>query len=354
MVIINTLGKIEKTYISKKLGLYISNLPDGGDNNWNNWQEEMRETLSIAYQIQKIEASQYIGKFGNGPKNVFQDRILEAAKTVLDISDETEEVLIEKYIDYLSKNMMCIEFDYSNSNIPSGNTSFSCFDGGTCEEDPAEKVLNFMSFCCERIGSRANIPYCIYSTSPRFDHEYMHLFSGMTDYNNQIDQLMKIGNLLDNYLLEEKDFYQLDYLCNALFDIHAEKSNTYYYMKVYSLCSLFLEKDWEGELDYKLPCLMDMTKPYSERKHMAELMRKIRNKIAHGDFKRLNPLVEEYAKDYMDGKFWFDYTEYTRPSWILLDISCRLEDILKRLIYLMLTDRERLDGVRKLKKDGEI
>ena len=154
--------------------------------------------------------------------------------------------------------------------------------------------------------------------------------------------------------LEDKDFYQLDYLCNALFDIHAGKSNTYHYMKVYSLCSLFLEKDREGELDYKLPCLMDMTKPYSERKHMAELMRKIRNKIAHGDFKRLNPLIEEYAKDYMDGKFWFDYTEYTRPSWILLDISCRLEDILKRLMYLMLTDRERLDGIRKLKKDGEI
>ena len=42
MVILNTLGKIEKTYISKKLGLYISNLPDGGEMNWNNWQEGIR------------------------------------------------------------------------------------------------------------------------------------------------------------------------------------------------------------------------------------------------------------------------------------------------------------------------
>lgn len=30
MIILNILGKIEKTYISEKLGLYISNLPDGG------------------------------------------------------------------------------------------------------------------------------------------------------------------------------------------------------------------------------------------------------------------------------------------------------------------------------------
>lgn len=354
MVILNTLGKIEKTFISKKLGLYISNLPDGGEDNWNNWQEGMKETLSVAYKIKKIEASQYIGKFGNDSKNIFQDRVLEDAKRLLDTSDEPEEVIIEKYIDYLSKNMMCIEFDYSNSSIPDEEDSFSCFGGGTCEEDPAEKILNFMSFCCERIGSRANIPFCIYSTSPRFDHDYIHLFSVTTEYNKQIEQLMKIGNLLDAFLVEEKDFYQLDYLCNALFDIYAEKSNTYHYMKVYSLCSLFLEREWEGELDYKLPCLMDLSKPLSERKDMAELMRKIRNKIAHGDFKRLNPLVEDYAKKYMDGKFWFDYTEYTRPSWILLHISCRLEEIVRTLIYLMLTDRERIEKIRKLKKDADL
>ena len=34
-------------------------------------------------------------------------------------------------------------------------------------------------------------------------------------------------------------------------------------------------------------------------------------------------------------------------------LACTLF-ILKMLIYLMLTDRERLDGIRRLKKDGEI
>lgn len=59
MVILNILGKIERTYISNKLGLYISNLPDGGETNWNNWQEGMKETLQIAYKTEKLEASRY-------------------------------------------------------------------------------------------------------------------------------------------------------------------------------------------------------------------------------------------------------------------------------------------------------
>ncbi len=349
MVILNTLGKIEKTYISKKIGLYISNLPDGGENNLNNWQEGIRETLSIAYQIQKIEASKYIGKIGIESKNIIQDKVIEKAKTVLGISDESEDVLIEKFIDYLSKNMMCIDFDYSSSSIPDDKDSFSCFGGGTCEEDPVEKILNFISFF-KGIDSKANIPYAIYSTGQRFDYEYRHLFSVTMEYKNQIDELMRTGTLLDNYLVDEKDYYKLDYLCNALFDMDAEKSNTYYYMKVYSLCALFLEKDHESELDYKLPYMMDLPKSLSERKGMAELMRKIRNKIAHGDFKRLNSLVEEYATKYLDGKFWFDYSEYTRPSWVLLHISCSLEEVVRKLIYLMLTDSARLDNLRKLKK----
>ena len=60
MVILNLLGKIEKTYISNKLGLYISNLPDGGETNFNNWQEEMKEILQIAYETEKLYSSQFI------------------------------------------------------------------------------------------------------------------------------------------------------------------------------------------------------------------------------------------------------------------------------------------------------
>lgn len=350
MVILNILGKIEKTYISNKLGLYISNLPDGGKTNFNNWQEGMKEILQIAYQNEKLEASRYIGKFGSGPDNIFEKRVLERAIKILNLNDEDKEMVVDKYIEFLSKNMICIDIDYQNCEIPYGENTYSCLDGGSCEDEPVEKILEFLGFINRGIeNKRKTIPYCIYSTSQSRDREYRHLFSGTTDINDSISELKKFGNLLDRYLISEKEFYQLDYLCNALFDLGVGGKNTYHYMKLYSLCALFLEKDKEVELDYKLPCLMDLSIPASDRMGMAEMMRKIRNKIAHGDFEKLNELLECYAQKYMDEKFWFDYSEYTSSSWVLLHISCKLEDVLVLLINLMLSDNAKVKDLRNMK-----
>lgn len=351
MVILNLLGKIEKTYISNKLGLYISNLPDGGETNFNNWQEGIKETLQIAFKTEKLYASQFIGKFGSGPDNKFETRVYERAKNIFNQYEESNEIIIDKYIDYLSKNMICIDMDYQNCEIPYGENAYSCFDCGSCEDEPVEKILEFLGFAAQGIENKSVIiPHCIYSTSQRRDREYSFLFSGITDINASIVELKKWGKQLDEYLVSEKEFYQLDYLCNALFDMESGGKNTYHYMKLYSLCALFLEKEKESELDYKLPCLMDLSIPVSDRTGMAELMRKIRNKIAHGDFEKLNELLECYAQKYMDGKFWFDYSEYTRSSWVLLHISCRLEEILKVLINLMLKDNSKVIDLRNMKQ----
>lgn len=48
-------------------------------------------------------------------------------------------------------------------------------------------------------------------------------------------------------------------------------------------------------------------------------------------------------------KFWFDYFEYTRFSWVLLHISCKLEEILVSLINMMLSDNAKLNELRNMK-----
>lgn len=349
MVILNLLGKIEKIYISNKLGLYISNLPDGGETNFNNWQEEMKEILQIAYETEKLYSSQFISEFESGPDNVFETRFYEKAKKILNQNEEANEIILKKYIDYLSQNMICIDIDYENCEIPFGENTYSCFGWGTCEGESVEKILDFLRFVATSDSNSVTFPYCIYSTNQMRDREYMHIFSGTTDINEPIAELKKWGVLLDKYLISEKEFYQLDYLCNALFGLELGRKNTYHYMKLYSLCALFLEKEKELELDYKLPCLLDSSISDSDRVGMAELMRKIRNKIAHGDYEKFNELLECYAQKYMDGTYWFDYSEYTRPSWILLHISCRLETVLKSLINLMLKDNSRVVELRNMK-----
>lgn len=115
------------------------------------------------------------------------------------------------------------------------------------------------------------------------------------------------------------------------------------------MCIVF-GKEREQELDYKSSYFMDLSISFSEREGMAELMRRIRNKIAREDFEKVNPLLEEYALKYKDGRVLFDYNEYTRTSWVLLHISCSLEKILIFLMYLMLMDNQKLNIIRNVKE----
>lgn len=157
----------------------------------------------------------------------------------------------------------------------------------------------------------------------------------------------------DDFLQKEDDYYWLEYLCNALYQSNDNYENLYHYMKLYSLCSMFLEKNQEIELDYKLPYLMDKELEYTERVDMAAAMRKIRNKIAHGQFIKVYQLLEEYAKLFMDGHFWFDYFEHSRNSWIISHLCYELNKIVKELIHLLILNKEKLPELKNLKEPEE-
>lgn len=160
-----------------------------------------------------------------------------------------------------------------------------------------------------------------------------------------IKSLIEWGRLIDNFLQTENDYYQLDFLCNAIFD--ESKCDTYQYMKLFSLCQMFLENKRESELDEKLPFFLDERIDFKTRKQMAQQLRRIRNKIAHGDFKHFNNEIEKYAQKFLDGKLYYDYTEYSRQNWVLLSICCTLKDALALIIYYLLFKREDLDYLKK-------
>lgn len=157
--------------------------------------------------------------------------------------------------------------------------------------------------------------------------------------------MIEWGRLIDNFLQTDNDYYQLDFLCNAIFD--ESKCDTYQYMKLFSLCQMFLENKRESELDEKLPFFLDERIDFKTRKQMAQQLRRIRNKIAHGDFKHFNNEIEKYAQKFLDGKLYYDYTEYSRQNWVLLSICCTLKDALALIIYYLLFKREDLDYLKK-------
>lgn len=115
---------------------------------------------------------------------------------------------------------------------------------------------------------------------------------------------------------------------------------------MHSLCQLFLEKSKESELDWKLPQFLDRDYSLEERNEIAKLLRQMRNKIAHGDFTGLENKIEEYAQKVMDGRYNFDYSEYRRKNWVLLDACCLLEDTVRNIIIMLFTDKEKLKSIK--------
>ena len=94
--------------------------------------------------------------------------------------------------------------------------------------------------------------------------------------------------------------------------------------------------------DQLLACFLNAQHEESLRKTMATLLREMRNKIGHGDFDGFRMKAEEYAQKVMDECYAFDYSEYSRQNWVLLNACCELDDALRQIIMLMLTDNEGL------------
>ena len=117
--------------------------------------------------------------------------------------------------------------------------------------------------------------------------------------------------------------------------------------KDFSLCQLALEKKWEGELDIKLQRFLPESLSDDEKQRCAKLLRQLRNKIAHGDFVTFEEKIEEYAVQFLDGKFVFDYSEYSRKNWTIGHICCLLDDILRRIFYMMFYDYRTLESIKK-------
>lgn len=330
MVVLNIYSKIEPICISKKLGLYISNLPNEQTNDWNSKLiEEMRYSkrkLLLEYERYNIKKDINISDFYH---NIFPNAKLEKG------SDEKD--LLQKIAD----NMVCIYLDYDYEDMPLGDWRTNCFDGRLCEEDYAEKIIDFINFLSinTHFDNLGPTPQWIYSSNHDFNNPYRTFCFNTNEYSS-LEALKKWGIIFDNFLQSTNDYLQFDYLINSFYKDN--EFNEFHYFKLFSICQLFLEKDKEYELDKKLPKFFDNGYTVEERENIARTLRRMRNKIAHGDFISLENIIEEYFINFMDGRYDFDYSEYSRKNWILLHTCCLLEDIIREIISLLFYEKNEL------------
>lgn len=335
MLVLDIYGKIEKTCISKKLGLYISNLPN---EEFNEWKDSLAEELLDGAEryVKTLERSQI--KRENPLRTLYANVL----------GDETldTDIDIVKMCQGIASRMICLYQEYDYSDMPLGDWTENCFDGRFCEEDYSEKLLDFLRAIKFSEKERITcIPGWIY-TSNKDEVNCLHLFRFNPKKDEAIKSLKNIGEILDEFLVKREDYLLLDYIVNALHE--SDHTGAYYIQKMYSLCELFLEKNKDAELDWKLaPYLSDVVE--NNGNACAEILRKMRNKLAHGDFLAFDKLCEEYAKQFMDGRFAFDYTEYSRKNWVIMSISCLLDDTVGKLMYLKLVHDDSLTTLKKCK-----
>lgn len=332
MVVLNIYEKIEPICISNKLKLYISNLPEEEHNEWNSY---LYDELKKALEIDKINRAS-VGLQSN--KSILELHQKRCQHSVLS-STATDDERLQELVD----NMICIYLDYEYADMPMGDWESNPFDGRLCEKDYAELIMDFLHFISDT--DEGCVPLWIYSSNyDRGEAQYRFFF---TNPNTQlcIDTLQHWGKRIDSFLKNKNDYLQLDYMIRAIHDDN--EYNTYHLFKLYSLCQMFLENKKETELDNKLPQFLDNTFSETKRKEIAIILRQMRNKIAHGDFVGFEKKTEKYAQLVMDGQYAFDYSEYSRKNWVLLNACCLLERAVKRIIYMLFTDKEAVKVIKQ-------
>ena len=335
MVILDAYGKIEKKLISKKLHLYIDNIPNSESDNWN---EYICQIMEREIREQEFESAEYKLSYGKNLDTfdtVYFKEIFRNNFNHIDMHDEDNTMLTE-YIQIVADNMICLFFDYSYEDMPFFDWTTNCFDGRLCEEDYAEKIVKLMQLC-QRNNTKFT-PNIIYTSNEDFrPTKILQLlkFKKRLSLDEYISELIIWGRKLDDFLESENDYYKLDYIANSIYMDKEYNSN--HLFKNFALLELLLLKPNEkiNEIDKELTPFL-VSDYGSESENVAILLRQMINKIGHGDFLAFNKKIEEFISKYMSD-YHFDYTEYSRLNWGLLNVCCLLDEILAKVLSIKIS-----------------
>ena len=348
VVLINMYGKVGKINISKKLEIGICNPND----DWiKGFGDEFDEEIMIynhnlkVWSKDGIDIEQIKGRC-NLPEIVKKMGWSQENGT---IEETIAEHLIEIQVTDFEKSMLQKKNEY--------------MDSPTCEPQYVDKFLNFCRIIqsCHKSNEilSGQIPFIIYNsddvlTKPLIIN-YLESMSKSKKYietynNNCIKSLQSIGRLIDKFLFSDEDFWLLDYIINAVYDKNVNH-DAYHIFKIMSLIEMLIinpngNGHTQGEMERKLPQFLSERIDNSQREKFASIMRKLRNKIAHGDYKAIQDLLEEYRNLFMQN-FWYDEYEYSKESWTYGNICVELDEALSNVLWLLISNKERMFEIQR-------
>lgn len=345
MIILNFYENIEPTIISKKLGVGISNPPS----DWiKGLQDDMLEEMLVLEHDLKVWEKE--GFMDTQLKNYDLAELVKKTKWNISLDNYDSD------LELIASNLVVIDvMDFENSYLQLKN---DIMDSPTCEVSFPRKFINF----CYKIQYSSKgkevlnnkIPFSTYS-SDEFDEKprILNFFRAMLNseldfekYNNEcISSLVKVGALIDGFLQKEEDFWVLDYIINSMY--HDREYNAYHVFKVMSLIEMLIINPsgngrTVGELERKLPLFIKEIRLGTTKKAIfAQIVRQLRNKIAHGDYRAIQQLLKRYRDEFMVD-YEYDEFEYSMENWTYLNICCRLDEVLNEIVWELITNKNQL------------
>lgn len=347
MILLNVYGNIQPTIISKKLGVGISNpASDWVQGLQDDFEEEiiLHKHKIAAFNKIGLDTSSFSGRYDLG-KMVENLGWNEFGKN-------NEQIIAEHLVE-----IQVMDFD--NSLLQLKNTHL---DSPTCETQYAKKFIKLCRRVCSATISNSKLakymPFITYdsdelNTIPLIIN-YLEAYA-KSDFSqddkytvNVLRCLQEMGQMIDNFILSEEDFWLFDYIVDALSDIN-EKS-AYHIFKVMSLIEMLIIKPTnkgktQGEIEKKLPQFLPQRIDQTKQQLFSEILRKLRNKIGHGDYKAVATLLEQYRQEFMQN-FWYDEFEYSIDNWTYGNICWNIDESLNNILWFMFSDRGKWENLR--------
>lgn len=115
LVVLDVYANIEKTLISKKLQLYVANLPNENSNEWNEYLFKVMNKEIIQQELDSLESERDYGKRLVTYDLSYMERIYNENFNFCIIDEEPE---INKYLQCFANNMVYLFFDYNYEDMP--------------------------------------------------------------------------------------------------------------------------------------------------------------------------------------------------------------------------------------------
>lgn len=348
VVLVNMYGKIENIIISEKLSIGLCN----PDSDWiKGFSDDFEEEILIHnHKMKTWSKYEFNVDYLKGRYN-----LSEIVKKMgwIQHSGTIEETIAEHLIE-----IQVINFEES---ILQKKNKY--MDNPTCEPQYTDKFLRFCDIIqhSSKAGKElcGQIPFIIYNSyDDRREPLIINFLESMANsnicintYNNNcVKSLQYIGRLLDEFLSSDEDFWLFDYIINAIYD-NQGTDNAYSIFKTISLIEMLIinanaNGHTVGEMERKLPLFLSKQIDNSQKEAFAHIMRKFRNKIAHGDFKAVQELLQKYRDSFMQG-FWYDEFEYSIENWTYGNICVELNEALANVLWLLISNKEKMLEIQR-------